>query len=121
MAGRQKITGWGGARAGSGRKPKYMMTDTQVRNMMKTARKKAKEYGRTLDEVLIDIAYGKEGKPTVKEQLAAIQIFKSHTMAKQSEQNITVSKDRGMAVRLPPKRPDPALQIVKGGKTEAKG
>lgn len=135
MAGKAKINQWGGARKGAGR-PRYMMTDYQQKKMLQTARRRAKETGKTVDEILLDIIYGvnearevtliKRGKEVttialqteVKDALVAIKLFKDFTMTKTSEQKITVTKDRGMAVRLPPKKKDPALEIVQGGKKE---
>jgi len=119
MSGKQQNTGrWGGRRENAGRKPKYMMSDYMVKNMLQAARKRARETGKTLDDVLLDIAYNENGEAKVKEQLTAISIFKAHTMSKTSEQHISVQKDDGMriAVRLPPKKPDPALEVFRGGK-----
>ena len=136
MAGKPKIGQWGGKRAGAGR-PKYMMSEYQKRKMMQSARKRARETGKSIDDILLDIIYGvtqarevtlikskKEVKvitltTEVKDALVAIKLFKDFTMTKTSEQNITVTKDRGMAVRLPPKKKDPALELVEGGKKEA--
>ena len=105
---------WGGKREGSGRKPRYMMPDYQINEMMKTARRVAKERNKTLDEVLIEIAYG-EYKATVANRLAAINIYKGFTLPKSSEQNINVKRDVGPSIGLPPVRgEDPALKVVKG-------
>ena len=93
-----------------------MSTDYQVRQMMRTARRKAKETGKTIDDIILEIAYGEIKGITIANQIAAIRLYKENTMARQSEQNITVTKDRGMAVRLPPKQKDPALEILKGGR-----
>jgi len=74
-------------------------------------------------ELEIDQLRGKapwldEEKASIKDALAAVKLFKEYTMTRQSEQNITVTKDRGMAIRLPPKQPDPALEIFPGGKNK---
>ena len=137
MAGKPKNTAWGGARSGAGRKPKYMLTDNQVKHMLKKARKLAKETGRDIDDILLGIIYGVErgheviiikgrgnakkkikvivSATEVKDALAAIRLFKDYTMSKTSEQNINVTKQSGPAIGLPPMREDPALKVV-GGK-----
>jgi len=112
MSGKPKKREWGGQRVGSGRKPRYMMNDYQLRKMMLTAKRLEEEMGKSLDDVLVEIAYGKY-EANVKERLTAINIFKAFVLPKTTEQNISVTKDQGMAVRLPPKKEDPALKVVK--------
>lgn len=121
MSGKEKITKWGGKRAGAGRKPKYMSTDYQIRQMMRTARRKARETGKTLDDVILEIAYGEIKGVTVANQIAAIRLFKENTMAKRSEQDIHVTKKSGPVIGLPPiKGEDPALKIVGGKDVDSK-
>ena len=113
MSGKPRNTSWGGARQGAGRKPKYMLTDYQVKKMIMAARKRARETGKTPDDILIGFIYGDEDA-TVKDRLSAIGIYKTYTMSKSSEQNINVTKQVGPKIGLPPMREDPALKIVKG-------
>ena len=54
MAGKTKIGQWGGKREGAGR-PRYMMTDYQQKKMLQAARKRARETGKSIDEILLDI------------------------------------------------------------------
>lgn len=117
MAGRGKISKWGGKRPGAGRKPAYMLTENQIAAMLRTARNRAKTLGKTIDEVLLDVIYAAEDKSTVRDKLAAIRLFKEFTMSKQSEQNINVTQKVGPRIGLPPvKGEDPALKIMSGGK-----
>ena len=90
-----------------------MMSDYQIKRMVQTARKKERETGLSLDQILINIAHG-EYESTVKDRLAAINIYKGFVMTKSSEQNINVKRDVGPAIGLPPTRQDPALKVVKG-------
>ena len=115
MAGKSKNTNrWGGKRPGSGRKPAYMLTDNQIKAMLRAVRKKAKAEGETLDDVLIDIAY--HDKDTGK-RLAAIKLFKEFTMSKHTEKDINITDTRGPKVGLPEMKPDPAKLIaIEGGK-----
>lgn len=121
---------WGGRRAGSGRKRQTLeVTDKQVKAMLTTARKKAREEGKTIDDILMDIIYGKLAyevekrggriqiifEVTPKDKIAAIKLFKEFTMARKSQVDKTVRKIEGPAIGLPPMRQDPALKIVKSG------
>ena len=125
------VNRWGGVRPGSGRKPAYMLTDNQIKAMLRTARKKAKVEGKTLDDILLEIIYNtrafeielKSGKKKIelavptKERLAAIKLFKEFTMSKHSEKDINIIDARGPKVGLPEMKPDPAkLTSIEGGK-----
>ena len=132
MSGKSKnVNRWGGVRPGSGRKPAYMLTDNQIKAMLRTARKKAKVEGKTLDDILLEIIYNtrafeielKSGKKKIelavptKERLAAIKLFKEFTMSKHSEKDINIIDARGPKVGLPEMKPDPAKLIsIEGGK-----
>ena len=126
--------GWGGKRPGSGRKPAYMLTDNQIKSMLREAKKRSKLEGMSLDVVLLDIAYGiysgREVKlvtatgiskkvfldSTIKEALTAIKLYKEMTMAKISEQHVDVTTSEGPRIGLPPAKADPALEVIEGGK-----
>jgi hypothetical protein len=97
-----------------------MLTDHQIKTMLRKARKRAKSEGKSLDDILLDIAYGdQELKVAVRDRLAAIRLFKELTMVKTLEQNINMSKQVGPVIGLPPIREDPALKIL-GGEKEFK-
>jgi len=121
MSGKKIISRWGGSRSGAGRKPSYMLTENQVKAMLRKARKYAKKYDKTIDEVLLDFIYGVQEtgwKMTVKDRLAAIGLFKNYTMSKTSEQNVNVNRQVGPAIGLPPKKPV-VLELHEGRKENA--
>lgn len=129
----KRVAGWGGARPGGGRKPAYMLSDNQVKAMLKKARQRAKKEGKDIDDILLDIIYGvnearevvivtKKGERTelklntdVKDALAAIKLFKEFTLPKQtkSEKKIEITENRGPGALLPPLKQDSALEVVK--------
>ena len=103
----------GGKRAGAGRKPSYMLPENLVKTMLRTAKKKAKESGKTLDDILLELAYQKKDPRT---RLAAIKLFKDFTMTKHTEKDINVNHNEGPKIGLPEMKPDPALVLHEGGK-----
>lgn len=117
MAGKPKMEGshnpgWGGSRNNTGPKP-FKPTSDMVKNMLKTARKIAREEKKTIDEILISICYGKGvARITVKDRIAAIRTFKEFTMAKQTDQEITVTARTEPTIYLPKQKVDPAFQLV---------
>ena len=103
----------GGKRAGSGRKSLLANMGCTPGDMIKTAQVIAKDEGKTIDEVLLDIAYHGD---TTQQQLAAIKIFKEYTIAKVSEKKIEVTEKQAPKIYLPVQKPDPAKVIPIGGK-----
>lgn len=80
--------------------------------MIKTAKRMAKETGKTIDDILMDIIYDDDAK-LVNARLAAIKIYKEYTISKSSEKNINVTDTRGPVI-LPAMDPDPGkLKLVK--------
>ena len=56
MAGKAKKPGsWGGKRPGSGRKPRFMVSDYQVKKMLARMRKAKREIGVDEDEFLVSV------------------------------------------------------------------
>lgn len=72
--------------------------------MLKAAKAKAKEKGKSLDDILLDIAYSAES--SVANKLAAIKLFKDFTMARSTEKDVTVTQVRVPQVFIPEKYPD---------------
>ena len=111
---------WGGARKGTGPKSPIARSETAINEMLAKAKKRAKVEKKDLDDILLDFCYGTQGegwKMTIRDRLAAIDMWKKYTMTKTSEQNINITKTRGPAIGLPPMRDDPAKLIpIKGGK-----
>lgn len=96
-----------------GGRPGKTVTQKAVDHMMRVMRKKARETGKHIDDVLVGLIY--DDLATPRDRLAAIRCFKEYTMSKISEQNINVSKVAGPAIELPAVRgEDPALKLVKG-------
>ena len=108
--GPKKIENRGGTRPGSGRKPKYATTEYQKTQMLKAAKKRAKEEGKTLDDVLLDIAY--DGKENTRDRLASIKIYKDMTMSKSIEDGKGGKVVLGLAIGLPERKADPAKTIT---------
>ena len=117
MSGKTKISGWGGARSGAGRKTKPVSV-RQLNAMLRKGRRWAKETGYDVDEFLLAVIGADKKKLSVKEiplrdRITCAKIWKEYTMTKISEQNVNVSKSSGPVIGLPPMRPDPALEVVK--------
>ena len=105
----------GGKRQGAGR-PKQVKTVSQKtkKAILKAARQLAKEYGEPIEKAMLRMVYEKDVQDTVK-----ASVFKTYLdalVAKESESNVNITDNRGPAIGLPPKREDPALTIVEGGK-----
>jgi hypothetical protein len=80
--------------------------------MLKRAKKWAKQYGKTLDDVLLSIIYDETQR--TGDRIAGIKLFKEYTMARVSEDGAT-DRALGPALFLPEQRPQ--LGIVPGGKS----
>jgi len=100
--------GWGGARPGSGPK-KPTLSAASVAQLLKTARKWARNEKKSLDDVLFGIIYDEEIPP--QSRLFGIKLVKEYTMAKLAEGSET---DRSLApaVYLPEERPDPGKVVA---------
>ena len=102
-----KIERRGGARPNTGPKPQTLSM-SQVAKMLRRARKKAKETGKTIDDILLGFIYAEsEG---IQHRLAAIKLWKEYTVAKLQEGGET-DKALGPAVFLPEHHP--RLSVVK--------
>ena len=131
-----KTDGRGGARPGAGRKPAYIISEKEVEKLVEAAEKKAKETGKSIADVLIDLAYQKDDKRTA---LGAIRIYLDHNITKTTEKDINLNdnqntgptifktNDRGEMVItqlgssrifLPEIEPDPAKLIPINGNKE---
>lgn len=103
----------GGKRAGSGRKPIHKLSDAEVKRLVRSARRKAKETGQHISDILIDLAYQDGDKRTA---LSAIAAYYNNVIIKTSEKDVNFNKTDGPAIGLPPKKQDPALKVLDGGK-----
>lgn len=107
----------GGKREGSGRKPQYELSDAERKRLVKAARDRAKKEGKHISELLVDLAYQQDDKRT---SLQAIKTYFDQVIVKASEKDVHTDRPSGPAIMLPPKKQDPALAIIKGGKEDAK-
>ena len=126
--------GRSGTRPGAGRKPVYVISEKEKKKLVKAAKKKAKETGKSLADVLLDLAYQKDDKRTA---LGAIRVYFEHTIVKNTEKDINlnqhqyagpniytindrgemvITKYGGSTIGLPEMKPDPALAVVRRGK-----
>lgn len=106
-----KIDNRGGARPGAGRKPKTLSA-SQVAATLKRVRKWARETGKHIDDLLLEIAYAKEEKTV--DRISAIKVIKDLTSPKIAADSES-DKILGPTVFLPEQRPQ--LGVVNGGKS----
>jgi len=97
----QKRNGHGGKRAGAGRKPETLSA-CQVAAFEKAAKAFAKEHGKSLQDIVLTIAYA-ENTPD-KDKLAAAKLYWDKSVINISEGGET-DKNAGPAVYLPKQRP----------------
>ena len=102
-----KGDGRGGARPGAGR-PKKTTSQQLVDSMLATGKEWAKREGKSLDDLLLAIAYAKDDfeKVTIAQRIKAVSLFKQHTMASVSESHIDVTKHSGPGIYLPEELPE---------------
>ena len=81
--------------------------------MLKAARKKATATGKTLDDILLSIAYGEGPHASIKtaDRLAAIKIFKEFTISKRKITENKGDQFPGPTIYLPEMLPDPAKVV----------
>jgi hypothetical protein len=104
----------GGYRPNAGRKPgpQSSLGAYQVARMLRKARRYAKNHGKDVDDLLLDVIYSKEERTA--DRLAAMKLWKEMTTPKIKEGGET-DKALGPALFLPEQRPQ--LQVVNGGKS----
>lgn len=101
MAESAKKENRGGKRDGAGRPPETLSAK-QVRAMLAAAKRYAKKFGKSIDEILLDIIYDEDRK---RDQLPAIKLWKEYTIAKLQEGGETDKVLSGPAVYLPKQKP----------------
>lgn len=106
---------WGGKREGSGRK-RTALSDQQVKKLLRAARLKEKETGKSIADQLMEVIYGSKVTVKVKERIAAIKVFYDQTVTSASESDVQVSKTLEPAIYLPKQKQDPStIKLVKAG------
>jgi len=105
----------GGKRAGSGRKAETMSV-RQLKEFERAAKDMAKEHGKSLQDIVLGIAYDDDAPR--KDQLAAAKLYwdKSVIVAKEGGE---ADKYDGPAVFLP--KQHPRLELVKDGDGSSSG
>ena len=105
----QKPDGRGGKREGAGRKPETLSV-RQVKEFERAAKSMAKEHGKTLQEIVLAIAYDEDAPR--RDKLAAAKLYwdKSVIVAKEGGQ---ADKTLEPAVFLPDLHP--RLELVSDG------
>ncbi len=112
MAGKQENRG--GARAGSGPKPKKRIYSEKVKaRYVKAARELAVKYGMPPEKAIMELIYNPKVQDAVR--VAAMKLYNEALLVKESD--MTVRKETGPAVYLPQRRQDSAkiIQIKKEG------
>ncbi len=97
--------GWGGKREGAGSKPgkQQTLSVSQVENLRKSAIKRAKETGRSLEDVVLDIAMDQEAP--YRDQLAAAKLYWDKMLISVGEGG-EADKALGPQIFIPEKFPD---------------
>jgi len=105
----------GGKREGAGRKPgREALSVRQLREFERAAESMAKEHGKTLQEVVLGIAYDESSSN--KDQLAAAKLYWDKSIIVASEGG-EADKAAGPAVFLPEQHP--RLEVIDGGKPDS--
>jgi hypothetical protein len=96
----------GGARKGAGGpKQTRIYSDAVKKDFLRAAKKKAKETGRTLGDVVMDIAYGEGIQDAVR--IAAVKCFNDVVVVRES---VKVVQTLPGVIELPPMAADPAAE-----------
>ena len=102
----------GGRRPGSGR-PSDTFSANRINKMLRFEQEYEKKYGKSVQEVLLDIIYGIEDEVTPRDKLAAAKIWVDKTHVEIKEGGETDKQlSAAPAVYLPQQRPDP-VKLVK--------
>lgn len=96
----------GGKREGAGRK-RETLSQSQVREMLAKAKEYAKKYGKTIDDILLEVIYS----DNQKDALAAVKLWKEYTIAKLQEGG-EIDTQIGPEVYLPDQDKGPELKVV---------
>lgn len=100
----------GGRREGSGRK-RASISNQEVAKLIRAAKRKAKETGKSVADILIECIYNERGRI----RLAAVKTFYDQVVTAASEAEVRVRKANQPAIYLPESKPDPAtIKLVKG-------
>ena len=104
VSGNRKPDGRGGKRPGAGRKPgsRQALSVRQVQEFRKAAQARAKAEGKTLADIVLDVAY--DPSESVRNRLAAIKLYFDKMLVKVAEGG-EADRVSGATVFLPEKHP----------------
>ena len=109
----------GGRRPNSGRKRKDRATSDDTKaNWIKAAAMIKKTTGKTMEDHACLVAIDPDIQSSVRASI--FKIYNEALIVRETKQDINIpDRTYGLVIGLPPiLRPDPALEIVKGGKTK---
>jgi hypothetical protein len=99
----------GGARKGAGGPKKTRIySDAVKKDFLRAAKKKAKETGKTLGDIVMEIAYGQYHQDSVR--IAAVKCFNDVMVVKES---VRVVEALPGVIELPKMADDPAVEEAK--------
>ena len=99
----------GGARKGAGGPKKTkLFSDAVKKDFLRAAKKKAKETGKTLGDIVMEIAYGQYHQDSVR--IAAIKCFNDVIVVRES---LKIVETLPGVIELPPMAADPAAKEEK--------
>lgn len=84
------------------------MSEQQKKKLLRALRRREKETGLSIYDLLTDILYDPNVDAKVSERLTAIKLVMEFTIGKSTEQNVNYSVSQGPQIFLPERRPDPA-------------
>jgi hypothetical protein len=99
----------GGARKGAGGpKQTRIYSDAVKKDFLRAAKRKTKETGKTLGDIVMEIAYGQYHQDSVR--IAAVKCFNDVMVVKES---VRVTEVLPGVIELPPMGADPAAEEEK--------
>ena len=108
----------GGARPNSGPKP-FSLSASQVKELLRTIKKAAKEHGQSIDEILVEMVYTE--KTSDNNRLAAIKLIKDLSAPKIHEGG-EADRQLGPSIYLPEQKPTlAAVTDIKRDKKDPEG
>src|SRR5574343_277660 len=87
--------GWGGARKNAGRRPADI-SEKEVGKLVSAFKKMAKKTGKTIFDIMAEIAYNEEVDPRVR--LKAAEIYGSLVITKSKKSEVTIEDRRSAPV-----------------------
>jgi len=98
----------GGKRPGAGRKS-YNISEREKKKLLSEARRKEKEEGKSIAEILLDIIY--QGPPQMK--LAAVRLYYELLIVKEGHKTIEEHKEHGIIILPEIRRPESEQELPK--------